>query len=141
MLLIGVVATAFAQAPKNVDPSAQPAIKGYDPVAYFEQHKPVKGEKGISAEHDGAVYHFSSQGNKALFLANPARYAAQFGGFCAYGMSNGYRAPVTPEAFTIVDQKLYLNYSLKVREMWQREQASRIEKANANWEKQIQTKQ
>ena len=81
------------------------------------------------------IARFSSESNKALFLKDPAQYEPQFGGYCAYGMSNGYKAPIQPEAFTIVDNKLYLNYSLKVKEMWLKDQAARIEKANRTWEK------
>lgn len=116
------------------------AIKGYDPVAYFESAKAVEGKKEITAEFHKALYQFSSEKNKALFLKNPEHYEPQYGGFCAYGMSNGYEAPIQPEAFTIVDNKLYLNYNLKVKEMWLKEQSQRIEKANVNWEKMKQEK-
>ena len=111
------------------------AIKGYDPVAYFESNTAVMGQKDLAVNVNEAVYYFSSEQNKALFLKNPTQYQPQYGGYCAYGMSNGYEAPIEPEAFTIVDNKLYLNYNLKVREMWLKEQSERIEKANANWEK------
>ena len=59
----------------------------------------------------------------------------QYGGYCAYGLSNGYKASITPEAFTIVDDKLYLNYNLEVKAEWLKQQKERIEKANINWEK------
>ena len=111
------------------------AIKGFDPVAYFESGKAIEGKKEITATFNNVVYYFSSESNKALFLKNPSYYEPQFGGFCAFGMSNGYEAPIQPEAFTIVDNKLYLNYNLKVKEMWLKEQSERIEKANVNWEK------
>lgn len=111
------------------------AIQGYDPVAYFENAKAIEGKKEITAKYNDVTYLFSSEKNKALFLKNPAQYEPQFGGYCAYGMSNGYKAPVQPEAFTIVGNKLYLNYNLEVKEMWSKEQAARIEKAIKNWEK------
>lgn len=111
------------------------ALQGYDPVAYFENAQAILGQKEITAQHNDVVYQFSSENNKALFLNNPDQYEPQYGGYCAYGMSNGYKAPIQPEAFTIVDNKLYLNYSLKVKEMWLKEQAARIEKANYTWEK------
>lgn len=110
------------------------ALQGFDPVAYFESSKPVEGTKEFSVTHNGVVYQFSSEKNKTLFLSNPIQYEPQYGGYCAYGMSNGYKAPIEPEAFTIVDGKLYLNYNLKVKEMWLKEQSARIEKANKNWE-------
>lgn len=111
------------------------AIQGYDPVAYFKQGKAVKGKKEITAEFNGAIYYFSSESNKALFLKNPLQYEPQFGGFCAYGVSEGHESPIKPEAFTIVDNKLYLNYNLKVKEIWSKDRAARIEKATINWQK------
>ncbi|WP_310378502.1 YHS domain-containing (seleno)protein [Flavobacterium sp.] len=111
------------------------ALQGFDPVAYFESNKAIEGKKEITSAYNGAVYQFSSESNKEIFLKNPSHYEPEFGGFCAYGMSEGYEAPVKPEAFTIVKNKLYLNYNLKVKEMWAKEQNSRIEKAIVNWEK------
>lgn len=110
------------------------ALQGFDPVAYFESSKPVEGTKEFSVTRNGVIYLFSSEKNKNLFVSNPSQYEPQYGGYCAYGMSNGYKAPIEPEAFTIVDGKLYLNYNLKVKEMWLKEQSARIEKANKNWE-------
>lgn len=111
------------------------AIQGYDPVAYFESNKAIEGKKEINSEFNGASYYFSSVDNKTLFLKNPEHYIPQFGGYCAYGMSEGYKAPIQPEAFTIVDSKLYLNYNLDVKEMWLKDQKNRIEKASKTWEK------
>lgn len=135
-LFIAIVAvTTYAQTTKNANTKDGIAIQGYDPVAYFESSKATIGQMEINTNFKEAVYCFSSENNKALFLKNPDKYIPQFGGFCAYGMSNGYDAPIQPEAFTIVDNKLYLNYNLKVKEMWLKEQTNRIEKANLNWEK------
>jgi len=125
-----VTAVTYAQTSES-----KVAIKGYDPVAYFESNKAIEGKNEITTTYNNAVYSFSSEKNKALFLKNPAQYEPQYGGYCAYGMSNGYKAPIQPEAFTIVDNKLYLNYNLKVKELWLKEQSQRIEKANMNWEK------
>lgn len=111
------------------------ALQGYDAVAYFEDGKATEGSSAITAGYNGAVYYFSSEKNKMLFLKNPSRYIPQFGGYCAYGMSQGYKAPIKPEAFTIVDEKLYLNYNLEVKTMWMKEQQVRIAKANENWKK------
>jgi len=111
------------------------AIQGYDPVTYFESNKAIEGKKEINSEFNGASYYFFSVDNKTLFLKNPEHYIPQFGGYCAYGMSEGYKAPIQPEAFTIVDSKLYLNYNLDVKEMWLKDQKNRIEKASKTWEK------
>lgn len=127
-------ATSFSQTSKHINVNDKLAIQGYDAVAYFESSKAIEGKKEITSEYKGVIYQFSSESNKVLFLKNPEYYLPQFGGFCAYGMSEGYEAPVKPEAFTINDNKLYLNYNLKVKEMWSKEQSARIEKAVVNWD-------
>ena len=91
------------------------AIRGYDPVAYFKQNKPVKGQETISYDWNGVKWLFSSDENKEDFRANPEKFAPQYGGYCAYGLSENHKSPTEPDAFTIVDDKLYLNYSLKVK--------------------------
>lgn len=139
ILLIAVVsASTFAQtskSAKHVNTESGVAIQGYDPVAYFENSKAIKGNKEITATFQDATYYFSTENNKTLFLKNPTQYMPQFGDYCAYGMSEGYEAPIKPEAYTIVDNKLYLNYNLKVKETWLKDQANRIQKANENWNK------
>ena len=130
-LIASISATTFGQ----TNQKNGIAIQGYDPVAYFENSKAIEGKKEIIAKYNDVTYQFSSESNKVLFLKNPAQYEPQFGGYCAYGMSNGYRAPIQTEAFTIVDNKLYLNYNLEVKELWFKEKATRIEKAILNWEK------
>jgi YHS domain-containing protein len=82
------------------------AIKGYDPVAYFTDNKPVKGLPAYKAEYGGSVFHFVSQANRDAFAANPAKYAPQYNGFCAFGTAGGYKAAIDPAAFTIVKQTL-----------------------------------
>lgn len=110
------------------------AVQGFDVVGYFESNKPVQGNSEINAEYNKAVYFFSSENNKALFLKNPANYAPQFGGYCAYGVSEDHLSPTDPQAFTIVNDKLYLNYNLKVKQLWSKDREERIVKANQNWE-------
>lgn len=109
------------------------AIQGYDPVAYFEKNEAIKGNKEIAHSTDGITYYFSSETNKITFLNNPSKFQPQYGGFCSYGMSQGYEAPVDPTAFTIVDEKLYLNYSHKVKQEWTKNKEERIKKADEYW--------
>ena len=111
------------------------AIRGYDPVAYFTEGKPVKGEPEYQHAWNGATWRFASRENLELFGADPARYAPQFGGFCAYGLSRGYKVGTDPEAFTIRDGKLYLNYSIPVRTTWLKHTDVYIERGFANWTK------
>jgi YHS domain-containing protein len=110
------------------------AINGYDPVAYFTDHKPVKGTEAFSTSYKGATFYFASADHRAAFLSDPERYAPQYGGYCAFGTAKGYKAPTEPQAFTIVDDKLYLNYNDDVTKTWRSDIGGYIKKANANWD-------
>jgi YHS domain-containing protein len=128
-----VLTLAFsAQAQNNVDSSGL-ALKGYDPVAYFAEGKPALGNPEFTARHEGATYRFASAASRDAFLAAPAKYAPQYGGYCAFGMASGYKAPIEPDAWTIVDGKLYLNYNQSVRGRWSSDIPGYIRKADANW--------
>ncbi len=109
------------------------AINGYDPVAYFVQEMPVKGLLDYAVDWDGAIWLFATPENMALFEANPEAYAPQFGGYCAYALSKGQLAPTVPEAWTIVDGKLYLNFSLRARELWSEDIPGNISLAEGYW--------
>ena len=109
------------------------AVKGYDPVAYFTDGKPVRGDEAFSTEHGGATYRFASQANLDAFSADPERYLPQYGGYCAWAVAQGYKAPIVPEAWSVVDGKLYLNASLGVQSRWQRDIPGFIQKADENW--------
>lgn len=109
------------------------AIQGYDPVAYFKESQPVKGKAALSYNWKQATWHFASQQNLDDFKSNPEKYAPQFGGYCAYGMAEGHKAPTSPDAWTILDAKLYLNYNQGVKELWDKDQRGNIEKAIKNW--------
>jgi YHS domain-containing protein len=132
VFLIASAVSLFAQKAEVFNPSDQ-AIRGYDPVAYFKEGKPVKGNEKLSYQWKGANWYFSSKQNLDLFAKGPEQYAPQYGGYCAYGMSEGHKAPTDPNAWTIVDGKLYLNYSLEVKEKWTKNQKERIDQANENW--------
>lgn len=109
------------------------AVGGYDPVAYFTEGKPVAGSDQHVIEHDGAKWRFASAANREAFMAEPAKYAPQYGGYCAYAVSQNYTAKGDPEAWSVVDGKLYLNYSKAVRASWEKDKAAYISKANGNW--------
>ncbi len=132
-VLVAFFATAVAQTTSDVYATSEGAIKGYDPVAYFFAKRPVKGKKEFSAAWGGQTWYFSSPENKKLFEAQPDKYAPQYGGYCAYGLSRGYKAKIEPEAWSVVEGKLYLNYNLDVREDWMKKQAEYIQKADKNW--------
>lgn len=109
------------------------AISGADPVAYFTESEYVQGDESFSHEWKGATFLFSTAANRDLFIANPESYAPQYGGYCSYAMSRGGMAGIDPQAFDIVDDKLYLNLSLSVRETWRSDQANYIQLANGFW--------
>ena len=109
------------------------AISGYDPVAYFVEMKPVKGSPEFHAEYQGSTFYFSSAANRDTFAANPDKFAPQYGCYCAFGMAKGYKAVIAPAAFTVVDDKLYLNYSESVRSQWKLDIPGYIRKAHENW--------
>ena len=122
LLLILLLAVAGAQvlaADGLVNTDKQGiAIHGYDPVAYFLGGKPLPGKAELAYQWSGATWLFSSADNRQTFIENPQRYAPQFGGFCAYAASYGQFADVDPQAWSIVNGKLYLNYNLRVRQIW-----------------------
>ena len=120
------------QAQNNVD-AAGLALKGYDPVAYFTEKKPVSGRAEFTAQHEGATYRFASAANRDAFAAAPQKYAPQYGGYCAFGMAGGYKAPIEPDAWTVVDGKLYLNYNQSVRSKWSSDIPGFLRKGDANW--------
>ena len=135
VILTSSLLLAFQMGEKVNKSSAGLAIKGYDPVAYFEDGKPVKGDAAYEYQWKGATWRFSNAAHREAFTKEPNRYAPQYGGFCAYGVSEGHAAPVDPEAWSIVSGKLYLNYDKKVREGWKKDTDGRIRKADQNWPK------
>lgn len=109
------------------------AIKGYDPVAYFEQSRPVMGSAQFTHSYMGATWWFANAADRDKFVQAPEKFAPQFGGYCAYAVSEGHTASIDPEAWKIVDGKLYLNYSKGVQKKWAEDQLRRIDVGNKNW--------
>ena len=127
-------APALAEAPQNLSRSGL-AASGYDVVAYFADGAARKGSEAHTHSFAGATYRFASKEHRDLFAAEPGKYVPQYGGYCAYAMSRGDKAKIDPEAFTIDDGKLYLNYSLKIRDKWDEDRADYIRKADGHWKK------
>lgn len=109
------------------------ALRGYDPVAYFQEGKPVKGKKEFEHEWNGAKWHFSSAANRDLFKANPEKYTPQYGNFCAWGISQGKFFDGDPEVWKVVDGKLYVNFNKDIEKTWVTDIPDFIKKANDNW--------
>lgn len=134
LLALGLAFSASAQNKSllNLDKSGV-AIQGYDPVAFFTEHHPVKGKPEFTGKFNGATYEFASQEHKDLFDKEPGKYEPAFGGYCAYGVSREKLAPVDVEAFQIVDGKLVMQYSKGVRDTFNEDQKGNLTKANQNW--------
>ena len=134
LLVIGLALPVFAQTKTllNLDKTGV-AIQGYDPVAFFTDKKPVKGDAKFVAKHDGAIYQFASKEHKDLFKADPAKYEPEFGGYCAYGVSLNKLVEIDVDAFQIVDGKLLLQYSKSVRDDFNADAKGNLAKANTNW--------
>ncbi|MEA5465786.1 YHS domain-containing (seleno)protein [Leptothoe sp. PORK10 BA2] len=109
------------------------AIAGADPVAYFTQSDYVPGSDEFTHDWEGATWQFASAENRDLFAANPEEYAPQYGGFCAWAVSQGSTAAIDPTAWKIVDGKLYLNYSAGIQKKWSKDIPGNIAKADQNW--------
>ncbi len=126
-------AAAFAA---GIDVNATPtglALRGNDAVTYFTEGTPRQGDFNITAEYEGAVYRFATEENKAVFLKEPARYAPQYGGYCAFGAAMGKKFDGDPNVWAIVDDKLYLNLAPKVKELWDADRPNKIETADKQW--------
>ena len=126
------VSTSYADGAINTNSTAY-AIGGYDPVAYFTDAKAVAGKPELEASARGARFLFANPEHRALFIKDPDRYLPAYDGYCAYGVSRGYLVKVDPQAFTVRNNKLYLNYSLEVRSEWLRDVEERIRVANKNF--------
>jgi YHS domain-containing protein len=110
------------------------AIKGYDPVAYFTDGRPVEGSSKYELTWKDATWRFASAEHRDLFKADPEKYAPRYGGYCAWAVSQGSTASVDPQnAWKIIDGKLYLNYSVEVQKKWEQDIPDNIRKADANW--------
>ncbi len=115
------------------------ALEGYDPVAFFSDSRAVKGNEKYQAHVGGATYLFSSAEHLATFQQEPARYTPQFGGYCAYGASQGHVAPVEISTWQILDGRLTLNYSKDVQQKFNQDVAGYLAKANAQWPRLIES--
>lgn len=139
ILLAGLSALALsgpagaADPPHTVFAEGGVAIRGTDPVAYVTEGRPVRGRAEFHHAWGGATWRFASAANRDAFAADPARYAPAYGGFCAYAVSEGYTAPIDPQAWRIVDGRLFLNYDLRTRSLWERDRDARISRADAHW--------
>ena len=137
--LVATPLVAGTKALLNVDKNGL-ALQGYDPVAFFTEHKPVKGKPEFESIDQDVKYLFASAENKMRFEKEPAKYEPAFGGFCAYGVSRNKLVEIDPEAFQIVDGRLLLQYSKGVRNDFNKDAQGNLAKANANWPMLVENK-
>ena len=123
----------FAADLVNVAGASKVAIDGYDPVGFFTDAIPVNGSPFISATHQGAVYFFATEEHKRLFTLNPAKYAPQYGGFCAFGVALDALFPVDISTWQVRDGKLYLNLNPEILKKFNADFDGNVAKANKNW--------
>lgn len=133
LLALVLTGSVWAQAHEPFNAQAGVAIKGYDPVAYFTNHKPMPGDTAHVYVWQNVRWLFASADHRDLFIENPTDYAPQFGGYCAWAASRKYTADTDPRAWTIDNGKLYLNYNKRIQRRWSKEQAENIKKGHANW--------
>jgi YHS domain-containing protein len=137
VLLAGLAAVPVAPAAAAEPPiqaNAQGiALSGYDAVAYFASNRPIEGKADFAIQWGGAEWHFASAENRAKFDQDPAKYAPQYGGHCAYGLAQGHLVPADPLAWKVVAGKLYLNYNKDVQGKWLQDIPGNIAKADKNW--------
>ncbi|MGD1924698.1 MAG: YHS domain-containing (seleno)protein [Paracoccaceae bacterium] len=133
LLLIPAVAAAELRSPEIYKDFRGVALKGYDTVAYHTERKPVKGQDGFAYEWKDAVWFFSSAENRDKFIAEPERWAPQYGGYCAWAIAKGSTRPINPKIFRIFNDKLYLNLNMKVHTEWLGEHNQFIAEADGQW--------
>lgn len=132
-ILFVFMAPANAKDPVYTGRFSSVAVDGYDPVAYFTNGEPTKGRKEFSTEYNGAEWRFVSADNLAAFMKSPEAYAPQYGGYCAWAVSQNYTARGNPMNWAIVDGKLYLNYNDEIQERWNKDIPGFIQAGDKNW--------
>jgi len=135
LVLLSVIVPSFVWSKDAVNTTlfGKAAIHGYDPVAYFTDGKPVMGKDEFVFEWSGAKWHFATAEHRDTFKSAPEKYAPRYGGYCAYAVSQGHVADIDPNAWSIVDGKLYLNYDADVQKKWKADIPGYIAKADRNW--------
>lgn len=132
--VIAPAAPAYAEKPPVYTAAfSNVAVSGYDVVAYFTASQPTRGDAQFKTMHNGVEYRFANAANLAAFRASPTRYLPQYGGYCAWAVSQGYTASADPTNWRIVDGRLYLNYNDEIQRRWEGDIPGHIRAANANW--------
>ena len=141
LILILIVCSCKGTLPITpVNTSSEGAVKGYDPIGYFTEKRPVKGVAEFEYVWNGTKWRFASAEHRAMFKIDPDKYAPKYGGYCAYAVSQGKIADIDPEAWTIFEGRLYLNLNKDVQRLWEKDMKEYIRKAEVNWPRMISKK-
>jgi YHS domain-containing protein len=132
-IAVGLAACSKTEGVAKVNAKDGLALRGYDAVAYFAIENAVAGNPKFEYAWNGAKWIFANAENLEKFKQNPESYAPQFGGYCSYAVSHGYTADGDPQAWKIVDGKLYLNYNQEAKKAWEKEQEKFIKDGQKNW--------
>jgi YHS domain-containing protein len=131
MALLGGCGTTHATVETSRGESLM--LLGYDPVAYFTDGKPVRGRHTINAAYEGRTYYFATPEHRAAFVAAPARYEPQYGGFCSNGAPYGVKLGSDPTEFEIRDGRLFIFGDVLGHEMWKLDERDNIRRADELW--------
>lgn len=116
------------------------ALEGYDPISYFTDARPMKGDPKIEATYNGALYHFVSQEHRETFEKNPVKYSPAYGGFCGYAASIGKVRPADPLLWSIVDGQLIVQHTKSAAELWAKDMSGNKAKADKYWPRLVEVK-
>jgi hypothetical protein len=130
---LALAGTSLAGSSVNVAGASGIALDGYDPVAFFTEHRPVHGDPGITGTHQGATYLFASEEHRNAFEKNPDKYVPQYGGYCAYGVAVGALFPVDIDTWQVRNGKLYLNLNPEILKAFNNDFEGNVTKADKNW--------
>ena len=133
LVAFSILSSVQAGSPINKTKLGGNALKGYDAVSYFEGGKPVVGTKDFNHSWGGATWLFASAAHRDAFARNPAKYAPQYGGYCAWAASDGKKADIDPSNWKIVDGKIYLNFKSSIQKKWEADIPGFITKADSQW--------
>jgi hypothetical protein len=116
-----------------IDARAGEGLEGYDVVAYFTDHQPVKGSDAYTSVWHGVTWKFASAAHRDTFVSDPVHYAPQYGGYCAYAVSQGTTVHGDPKQWAIVDQRLFVNNNPVAKKLWQADRSRNIRVGDVNW--------
>ena len=133
LALLGIAAGCASNRVISDGPHANLMLRGYDPVAYFTDGKPLPGKVEIAVQHEGLDYRFTSEEHRKMFLANPQRYVPKYGGFCAQGIAYAVMFGGEAEKFQIINDRLFIYGDQGAIDAWNSSPKKHLEYAEHYW--------